>query len=344
MTVSRLPVTPSPARTLTVTSNAGLCNRLRVLLSGKVVAGATRREFAMLWQPDRVCAATFDQVFENEWNVGDDVEFDERHEIEFSHYAWNEIPDLLRAPQDHLFVRHFGWVYQPTRHAHHAALEPAVRALMLALSPVPTLQARIKSFRETHFRPKMIGVHLRRGDLVRWRPDTAGDLTPTMQTIDAWLDESPDAGILVCTDDGAPHPYTGRAISTQGVMAQMTARYGKRVVCTQARLERNTRAAIEDAVVDLFLLRATDYFVGTFGSSFSELGMFARSVPFVLAGGRTRSYQWQMRWLERLGLAARLEQIGQREFGKSVPYPYLILKYRQRVRQYFRQISLRRKT
>jgi len=42
----------------------------------------------------------------------------------------------------------------------------------------------------------MIGVHLRRSDFKRLRPDTAANVEDATQQIDAWLNETEDAGIL----------------------------------------------------------------------------------------------------------------------------------------------------
>ena len=47
-------------------------------------------------------------------------------------------------------------------------------------------------------------------------------------------------------------------------------------------LDRHTPEAIEDALIDLWLLRSTDFFVGTVGSSFSEMAMFGRAVPAII--------------------------------------------------------------
>jgi hypothetical protein len=56
-------------RTLSVTVWAGLANRLRVLLSGMVVAAASKRGFVLLWPRTRDCAASFDELFTNAWPV-----------------------------------------------------------------------------------------------------------------------------------------------------------------------------------------------------------------------------------------------------------------------------------
>jgi hypothetical protein len=106
-------------RALTVTSDAGLCNRLRVLLSGKALAEATAREFAMLWQPNVACGCAFADLFENEWNVRADVYFDMTRARDLTITAWNEYPDWLALDTPELFLTYWGWLYQPARFASH---------------------------------------------------------------------------------------------------------------------------------------------------------------------------------------------------------------------------------
>ena len=59
------------SRTLTVVCRYGLCNRLRVLLSGMVLAEATGRSFRVYWPRTPHCHAAFGELFENAWGVID---------------------------------------------------------------------------------------------------------------------------------------------------------------------------------------------------------------------------------------------------------------------------------
>ncbi len=334
----------SMPRTLTVNSRQGLCNRLRVLLSGIALARATQRTFAMRWTATSACGSTFPELFESNWNVGDDIFFDRERAFDLTHYAFSEFPDLTAFSETDLHVHHFGWVYQPARFSHHLALEETARRLVHELKPIPALQARIEQFRRTNFRPTMIGVHLRRGDLKRWRPDTTNNFEAATQEIDRILETAPNAGILLCSDDGAPNPFTKKPVPAEGLLGKLRARYGESVVNTQAQTVRDSEAAIQDAVVDLMLLRSTDYFIGTLGSTFSEVAAFGRTVPVVFARGASDSYLRQTQILERIGLLGMLKQRAQREYGRDVPYQTLFLKYRHRVRRLLRISDKRSKS
>lgn len=321
------------ARTLTVTSSAGMCNRLRVLLSGMAIAGATERAFAMKWAPSAPCGCAFHELFENDWHVRAAVFFDTRHALDLTRTRWSLSPDLLARAEPNLYVQSYGWLYQPRLYPKHHALERRCHALMQELSPLPALAKRIRAFQANYFRPTMIGVHLRRGDHTRYRPDVTGNLANALEHVDRWLDEKNDAGILLCTDEGAVNPYSGRATANENIADVFRARYGARVVSTTpSSLDRRTPQAVQDGLVDLWLLRATNYVVGTVGSSFSELSAFGRAVPFVQTAAVTARYHRHTRWLRRLGIYEPLTRIGQKEFGRDVPYTLLIARYLVRLR------------
>ena len=277
-------------RALTVVGTSGLCNRLKVLLSGRVIAQATGRVFAMRWSTGST-GCLFDRLFQNQWSVSADVPVDEHSLIDLATRPWRNLPDLTQAQNDWLFVHHYDWLIRPGRYPQHAALEKRCALLVQELVPVAVLQERIDAFRAYSFRPQMIGVHLRRGDFIVSRPDVVDNLALALEAVDRWLDESPDAGILLSTDDGAPDPFNQSRLPYEGVLERFVQRFGERVVTPRPRtLDRRQPEAIEDALVDLWLLRSTDWFVGTQGSSFSEMAVLGRGVPTVLTGAPTREY------------------------------------------------------
>jgi hypothetical protein len=325
-------------RRLTVTSEVGLCNRLRTLLSGRAIAEATMREFAMLWKPNVACGCTFDRLFENDCNVRTDVFFDERRSVDLSSTPWESFPDWFALGEPSLYVQHFGWLIQPTRDVRHVELDARCQEWIRELEPVAPIARRVKDFKTNCFRATMIGVHLRRGDMTLIRPDTTANLTVSMQQIDTWLESATDAGILLCTDDGALNPYSRRPVPQEHIAAQFVRRYGARVVFTRpSSLDRRSPEAIQDALVDLWLLRATDFFAGTLGSSFSELAAYGRLVPTVRTAASTPGYQQKERWLRRIGIYEWLARRGEYEFGRYVPYTQLRWRYLRRLRLFLKR-------
>ncbi|MFO1035723.1 MAG: hypothetical protein U1E45_02660 [Geminicoccaceae bacterium] len=62
---------PTRSPSLVVTSTSGLCNRIRMLLSGIAVAERTGRHFSMPWMRTKNCAAAYCELFANDWPVYD---------------------------------------------------------------------------------------------------------------------------------------------------------------------------------------------------------------------------------------------------------------------------------
>jgi len=313
-------------RTLTVFCPLGLGNRLRVLLSGLALAEASGRALRVLWPLTPACAAPFESLFVGRWPVTT-VPAEAVAGLPYVTGWFGRLPDLLTAAEREVVVGHPGWLIRPDWYGAHEALVGRCQALFEELQPVPFVRQAVAAFAERRFRPTMIGVHLRRGDLRRERPDAAGNTAEALRAVDAFLDARPDAGILLCTDDGAVDQDTGR-IHAEDVRTRVRARYGARVVATTPRsLDRRTPEAIQDALVDLWLLRRTDCVVGTAGSSFSAFAVYGRPVPHVLVSGATGGYRPIERLARMTGLHAGLTRLGSREFGRLVPFPALLRYY-----------------
>lgn len=314
-------------KTLTVFCSLGLSNRLRVLLSGLALAEASGRQFTMLWPITPACAAPFADLFANDWPV-QTVDASTVAGLPYISGWFGNLPDLLTMPDPHLVVGHPTWLIRPGRFPGHDRLLARSQVLFAELQPVAPIQRAVDEFRQRHFRPTMIGVHLRRGDLLRERPDMANNTSQACVAVDQLLYKAPDAGILLCTDDGAIDPNTGHTRPREGVQEIFRRRYGSRVIWTTPRgLDRRTPQAIQDALVDLWLLRATDLFVGTQSSTFSELVVFARDLPHWLVAGATPGYQRLERLARWSGLYAGLSALGQRQTGSEVPFPVLMHYY-----------------
>jgi hypothetical protein len=303
-------------RHLTVICRGGLCNRIKVLLSGLALAEASDRHFTMLWPLNRACGAPFTSLFLNPWDVQQPTP-EARRATPLS-LGGRPVPDLLSEPSSHLVVAHHGWIVKAAAYPAHAPLERRCRELIDALEPIPLIRDAVTRFMATRFRPTMIGVHLRRGDFLRHRPDVCANTNAALAHVERFLEADPDAGILLCTDDGARDHRTRETVN-EGVVKIFRDRFGGRVVSSPPRsLDRGTPEAIQDGLIEFLLLRQTQSFVGTSGSSFSTLAIFGRDVPAVLCGEPLPTHTRAMRFL-RVHAVDYLTRIGILiESGQSV--------------------------
>lgn len=311
-------------RTLMAGCGAGLSNRLRVLVSGLALAEEAGRRFRMLWPRTDNCAARFDQLFVNRWPVEESDLAEVRKLGDYSNVPL-PLPDLLSDPTPHLTINWYSWMVIPQHYPGHEALMKRCEELFLSLELQPEIAARVAAFQQRFFRPRMIGVHLRRGDFRFHRPAASGNTRSAMEAVDALLAGWPEAGILLCTDDGAGFKKDGRPIGAEGVAEKFKQRYGERVVQTTSRsLDRNDPVAIEDAVLDLWLLRRTDAVVGTEASSFSQLAVFARQVPLTLTETSTWDYRLGERVFRATGLLYLMRQYVWWRMRRKMSYPTLM--------------------
>ncbi len=317
-------------RTLTVCCESGLANRLRVVLSAVALAEATGRQLRLRWPRTPACGARFDELFEPGLPVqeGDCTACDA---LPLRHGVGRPLGDLLRAPEPHLALRCPDWLIQPGRYPGHADLFRRCEALWETLAPSPYVREQVAAFSRAHFREHMIGVHLRRGDFLRARPDVLGNTGHALAAAEQFLARCPEAGLFLCTDDGARDPVTGR-VETEGVRERFVERFGERVVFTRPRsLDRASTAAVQDALVDLYLLRRTDYLVGTRDSSFSAMATLGRTVEAVTCQ-RGGPYPWVEALGTLTGLFPLVQLVGRVQFHRKVPVIILLSYYSGRAR------------
>ena len=309
------------SRTLTVWCPSGLANRLRVLVSGLAAAEASDRTFRMIWPRTPACGAGFGELLSNDWPVVDVDEMDPAWRARWlrSISARNR-PDPLLDPRPDLTIGSSWWLVpldDPTRAAERARCAE----LMAQLEPIPAIRERVSEFRARHCRPTMIGVHLRRGDFVRHRPDQVGNTAAAQTAVDRFLTEAPDAGILLCTDD-VSSDHTGRPFRREGVYDMFLARYGARLAPSPARhLDRHTVEGARDALADLLLLRTTQFVVGTEASTFSRLAIFGRPVPHVLVAGPTPHYRRRLERARRTGTYWLVLALARAVYGEHLAFP-----------------------
>jgi hypothetical protein len=312
-----------PERTLVATCRAGLCNRLKVLLSGLALAADSGRAFVMLWPRTPSCSAAYDELLANPYPVVTPTDdFPIQSLLDELGSPPGSLRQMLFSPRPHLMVHSYTWLARPADARERAAYWSRMAALMDGLAPIADIAARIEDFRARHFAPVMIGVHLRRGDYLTHRPQSSRNTEGALLAVDHFLRAAPQAGILLCTDDGAVIPRTGQSTPLEGIQAIFQARYGDRVVRQAPRsLDRRTPEAIQDALADLWLLRSTDYFVGTLDSTFSVLATVGRNVPRFLCAEMTPADRRAGALVQAVGLGWLVRWMIRARIGYDLPFP-----------------------
>jgi|GEM_PF-2021141 len=312
-------------RHLTLYCDSGLANRMCVLVSGRVMARAAGAELEFLWPLCATCNCSFERLFEPSPEVRT-VPYEAIVGLPSIRRTWGSQPvDLLAQTDDHVTWGFVSWWLRPDLYPAHAALQDELAPALAALVPAAPIRERVAAFKAAHFRPQMIGVHLRRGDFHTARPDVVANTAQVIARIAEHLVTWPHAGILLATDDGAAGGEIGAGRSTgaagkpairEGVRETLVRRFGSRVVSATPRtLDRSAPEAIEDALVELLLLRETQAVIGTEGSSFSALAAFGRDVPFDRPRGKSLRWHRLELWSDRLGATPHIYKVARRFLG-----------------------------
>jgi hypothetical protein len=301
--------------------DGGLANRLRVLVSGLAAAEVSKRTFKMLWPRTAACAASFRELFTNNWPVQDVDRINQSllvYKI-LSGSPFSSIQQFTADPRQDIVLGLYHWLVdcQPQ---HAPDMYARCCELLYKLEPLPEITKRIIETQQ-YFRPTMIGVHLRRNDFLRVRPDVSWNTRAAYIAVDQFLEKHPEAGIFLCTDDGAVDQHTDD-LRYEGVRDVFQTRYGNKVITTSPRsLDRRTTVSIQDALVDLWLLRSTKMIVGTAGSSFSYLSAFGREVEYMWVSGKTPAYS-VIHWLAWItGMHWLVCRFYLASHGRNRPFP-----------------------
>lgn len=232
-----------------IVAEAGLCNKLRSLLSYREVAMQCGRHLIVLWRRGPFCDARFDQLFELLGGVtfiGDMSELEQPHR------------EALAAAGGEAAAR----VYD----SHPTIKYTDGEAHMYAsLAPLPAIRAAVSCWVSACGGP-FVAVHMRRTDHLQM----FGDRTPDAAFF-AFLDRHAHLPIFLATDNA----------ETQ---VDVLRRYGPRVrvlapidplPCSgeedppdTSGPERHT--TVERAVTDLFICVEAHAFMGSYLSSFSD--------------------------------------------------------------------------
>ena len=260
-------------KTLVVVPNGGLCNRLRVVLSGYLAAQQYGWSIRVEWGRDRNCWAHFDDLFEPLTAE----HFSITHRSFWNNYISRKnlrLPGLLRVfmydrqqsqycPQQHgdlpTFVQPYRKVYLSTGYA----LMDYPENMNRLLRPLPRLQERIDRIRQ-QFPAEIVGVHIRRTDLVVAMKNST--VEAFYAALDAEIAQHPAVCFYLATDD-------------EQLKAEMQMKYGRRILMQSTQCCRNTLAGIEEAVVDLWLLASTRKILGSYYSSYSVTAAEIGEIP-----------------------------------------------------------------
>ncbi|WP_315206305.1 hypothetical protein [Alloprevotella tannerae] len=237
---------------LTVVPQGGLCNRLRVALS----ALSAFPDCEVEWGRDKACYAYFDELFQPLKGV--------------IRRRWWNTPQTRRNLHFPALLRR--WIYdaqlvnakalpavidRPTYVSTGYALGSYGREWLQRLKPLDSIRRRIDAI-TAQFPPDIVGVHIRRTDNKKsWSHSSDEAFWRAM--------EATGGTFYLATDDLD--------------LRQALCRYFNVITQPLSSVRRDTREGIEEAVVDLYCLAATNRLFGSYWSSFSDTAAELGNIP-----------------------------------------------------------------
>ena len=269
---------------LVVVPQCGLCNRLRVLLSALAVSAEDGVAVRVAWERTDECWADFSQLFVpldgGLFSVGARRWWERPITRRNLHWPWlvrllmgyrcQHASFLPKYPGEvSALLRRHGKVYLSGPYS----LRPYSRDYAARLRPVEKLQKRVDRL-VAQFAPHTVGVHIRRTDnVVSMRHSKVEQFRRAM---DAELARQPGTRFYLSTDD-------------EEVKASLKKDYGGKVLTQKTSVRRDTLAGMEEAVVDLWCLAATEKLLGSYWSSFTDTAAEIGGMPLVVVGVDTQS-------------------------------------------------------
>lgn len=122
------------------------------------------------------------------------------------------------------------------------------------VKPIPSIQKKIDEVAE-RFMDNTVGVHIRRTDHIHSIRESP--LDGFILEMEECLKQDPSTRFFLATDD-------------EDTELVLKARFKERIIIQQKRFGRDSVAAIQDAVVDLFALSKTNLILASYSSLFSE--------------------------------------------------------------------------
>ncbi|CAK9041487.1 unnamed protein product [Durusdinium trenchii] len=291
----------------------GLCNRLRAVTAGRMLANHLGREFVLDWQPLPDCNCRWRELFATEL-----IEVDDLHEAA-SHPSlvagiellrlWDEVTILAKQRPESEELRR-------TLRSFNSFHKECFRAgLAYVIDPASDKWRACKPFNNQHL-PKFLQVDCvcvrafnpfyppREEDrvaLAEERADLLNQLQPILE-LQSRLWQLPEGVVSVHIRRSdhqkaiarSPEELFLRTMESYGedvmfflatddpnVEERMKSYFGPRLLTSSKRtLNRNCAAGIQDALIDLLLLSQGAEVLGSFKSSFSAMASHFRMVPF----------------------------------------------------------------
>jgi hypothetical protein len=250
---------------------AGLCNRMRSLDSALHLADQLDRKLHVIWDRNKELNCRLEELFEMPQGIASiDQPSMGRYGRQFRwalytctypiNFGQKRVKQWIDEKRDFAALGKFSRIAMATWEEFYPRRHP-----YRAFAPIARLQSQI----ERYGRDEMVAVHIRRSD-----HRIAITESPTERFIELMqleIDADRRTNFFLATD-------------SPEVESQLLQRFPKRIVThAKSSLARNQKCAIEDALVDLYVLSNCRKLIGSRWSSFTNTAAAIRGIEKIVA-------------------------------------------------------------
>lgn len=256
----------------------GLCNRIRSVNSALSLAAERRDSLIVVWFLNRELNCPFEKLFSPNPDIKI-INIRSKWDIRKIYYQLTcqfisnpaIYPYRIPIGQTEPISAKAAAFFQSFRNRCYIATEESFYPMRdySFFSPTPEIAARLAVLTKD-FTPHTLGVHIRRTDHIpaRESSSTASFVTAMQKR----LKEHPRTNFYLATDDLEEEKY-------------LRSLFGSKIISNETRrLDRNSIAGIQDALIDLLALSRTQEIIGSYFSSFTDMAADMGGIPKEIAG------------------------------------------------------------
>ena len=253
----------------------GLCNRMRSINSAYHLASMRGERLTVIWFSNQELGCSFDSIFQPNpairlINITSKLDIRKIFYQLTSQYIRND--EIRENKTGYTLKEHFRTSLK--KRCYIATEEHFYPADSYELfKPLPQLQQKIDGI-VSGFSSHTVGIHIRRTDnLPSIHNSSSDDFVSAMQEE---LNHNPDTCFYLATDDATEEAHL-RTLFPDRILAN-----------TNKDLSRDSLRGMQDALIDLYCLAATNKIIGSFFSSFTDIAADMHHIPKTIAGENRR--------------------------------------------------------
>jgi len=245
-------------------AQGGLSNRIKCLISSKILSKEKHRELRLYWPKDNSCNVQFEDLFEN--RISKIEKEDLRKILKRKNFSINEMEKnkkfwLIDDPE-------FKLISKNAINFKFEEVPKDVRTKILSnlknLKVNSELLNKVSKFYKNNFSKETIGVHIRKRDFKNLSSGI-GNISSDRLFIDEIkkeINENPKANFFISSDE-------------KKIVEVLNSIFKEKIISYPKKTSRREEeGAVKEALIENLLLSKCKKIIGTYGSTFSELAWY----------------------------------------------------------------------